>query len=166
MPCTAATGVTDAFGLVLSTTEEAAAAYQQGVRHLLAERPEALLSFARAARADRSFALAPAGLALAGSIAGRAAQYRAVDRARAAARLGNRRERQHVEIVAAAITGPPQLALALTIKHLDEFPEDVVVLMAARRAVTRTADRRLCIRLRKLVDQLFANWSAVGAAER
>jgi hypothetical protein len=151
-----APAVTDSLGLRLSTDPVAAASYRQGVHELLERRPEALLSFARSARHDPRFALACAGVAFASSVAGDGVPRRVLDRARATARVASRRERQHVEVLYAALAGPAALALALAIKHLDEFPDDVVVLSVVGRTVVDTGDPRLIARLRHLVADVLA----------
>ena len=146
----------DGFGLLLSTDAVAAAAYRRGVRELLDRRPEALMTFARAARHDPHFALASAGIAVATSVAGDGVPWRALERARVAARSATRRERQHVETVTVALTGAPGLTLALAAQHLHEFPTDAVVLSVVGRAVIASGDRELAAGLRRLIAEVLA----------
>jgi hypothetical protein len=148
--------VTDDFGLVLSTDTVAAAAYREGARALLDRRPEALLSFARAARHDPTFALASAGIAVAASVAGDGVPWRILGRAGTTARFATRRERQHVGVIAAALPGAPRLTLALGTEHLHEFPEDAVVLSIVGRTIVATADAELVGDLRGLIGDVLA----------
>ena len=152
---TAPVAVTDGFGLVLSTDPVAATSYRRGVHELLAGRPEALLSFARAARHDPSFALATTGIAVATSVVGDGIRWRALQRSRTTARFATRRERQHVDIVAAALGDDPGAALALAVEHLHEFPEDAVVLSVVSRAVADSADPDLAAELRRLIAHVL-----------
>ena len=122
----------DRYGLSLTASPAAAAAYVDAVDRLLAAREGALEGFDRALAVDPGFALAHVGRSRSLLVAGRGAEGRAA----AAAALGlvgglERRERRHVEALAAAATGPGDRALALVREHLREFPRDVVALAAA-----------------------------------
>lgn len=154
-PMTAPAAVTDGFGLVLSTDPVAATSYRRGVHELLGGRPEALLSFARSARHDPSFALATTGIAVATSVAGDDIRWRALQRARTTARFATRRERQHVDVVAAALGGDPGAALTLAVDHLEEFPEDALVLSVVSRAVAASGEPELAAALRRLIAHVL-----------
>src|SRR5690348_4410408 len=122
----------DRYGLSLAASPAAAAAYVDAVDRLLAAREGALEGFDRALAADPGFALAHVGRSRSLLVAGRGPEGRAAaTAARAAAGGLERRERQHVEALAAAATGPGDRALALVREHLGEFPRDVVALAAA-----------------------------------
>ena len=124
--------VTDAFGLTLTTTRSAAAAYRRGVVDLLAGRTSAAeRSLTDAVVADPRFALGHAALAATGE----GEIDLALERARALAGGASRRERQHVEVIDAAVRGDTGRALALAHDHLTRFPCDVLVLHAVARAV-------------------------------
>jgi len=122
----------DRYGLSLTTTPPTAAVYVDAVDRLLAAREGALEGFDRALAADPGFALAHIGRSRSLLVAGRGPEGRAAAAA-ALARAGGleRRERRHVEALAAAATGPGDRALALIREHLAEFPRDVVALAAA-----------------------------------
>ncbi|HEX6082604.1 MAG TPA: tetratricopeptide repeat protein [Methylomirabilota bacterium] len=122
----------DRYGLSITTTPKAAAAYVDAVDRLLAAREGALEGFDRALTFDPDFALAHVGRSRALLTAGRGAEGRAAAAA-AVERAGglDRRERRHVEALALAATGPGARALALVREHLVEFPLDVVALAAA-----------------------------------
>ncbi|HZP39559.1 MAG TPA: tetratricopeptide repeat protein [Methylomirabilota bacterium] len=122
----------DRYGLSLSTTPAAAEAYVEAVDRLLAAREGALEGFDRALAHDPDFALAHVGRSRALLTAGRGPEGRAaVDAAVQRAGKLDRREQRHVEVLAAAATGPNARAVALVREHLAEFPRDVVVLAAA-----------------------------------
>ncbi|HWO05042.1 MAG TPA: hypothetical protein VNQ54_09630, partial [Methylomirabilota bacterium] len=117
----------DRYGLSLTTTPPTAAVYVEAVDRLLAAREGALEGFDRALAADPGFALAHIGRSRSLLVAGRGPEGRAAAAA-ALARAGGleRRERRHVEALAAAATGPGDRALALIREHLAEFPRVVV----------------------------------------
>ena len=122
----------DRYGLSLATSALAAAAYVDAVDRLLAARERALEGFDRALAIDPAFALAHIGRSRSLLVGGRGPEGR--DAASAALALVGRlerRERRHVEALAAAATGPGDRALALIREHLGEFPRDVVALAAA-----------------------------------
>jgi len=122
----------DRYGLSLTTSPPAAAAYVDAVDRLLAAREGALEGFDRALAADPGFALAHVGRSRSLLVAGRGPEGRAAAAAALPCAGGlDRRERQHVEALAAAATGPGDRALALIREHLAEFPRDVVALAAA-----------------------------------
>lgn len=118
----------DGFGLPLTTTSASAAAwYRRGVAELLDGRPGAATSFARSVGADRRFALGLAGVAVATSVAGDGQPAVALTLAGELAHGATRRERQHVEVLAAILGSDSARAVALAREHLAEFPSDAVV---------------------------------------
>jgi stage V sporulation protein SpoVS len=122
----------DRYGLSLATSPAAAAAYVDAVDRLLAAREGALEGFDRALAADPAFALAHIGRSRSLLVGGRGSEGRAAATAALALAGGlGRRERGHVEALAAAASGPSGRALALVREHLAEFPRDVVALAAA-----------------------------------
>jgi len=139
--------VTDAAGLPLTTDRDAAASYRRGIRHLLAgEHVGARRCLAAALTADPLFALGHAASAVAArhdedlSAASRRAAAQAVVHA-------TRRERQHVDVIIAALTDDAAKALALGIEHLVEYPADMTIRQVVSDAVSRTGDVRLHGRL-------------------
>jgi tetratricopeptide (TPR) repeat protein len=123
---------TDRYGLSIAASPAAAAVYVDAVDRLLAARDGALEGFDRALAADPGFALAHIGRSRSLLVAGRGSEGRAAATAALALADGlGRRERGHVEALAAAASGPGDRALALVREHLGEFPRDVVALAAA-----------------------------------
>jgi len=87
-----------------------------------------------AAAADPGFALAPAALSMVLRDTGRrdeAKENAALARSLAAG--STRRERQHVEAVAAMADGDGPRSFALMQEHLAEFPRDALLLLGADR---------------------------------
>ncbi len=123
----------DRYGLSLSTSSVAAArAYVDAVDRLLAAHDGAEEGFDRALAVDPGFALAHIGRARSLQLNGRGALAQAAAaQARSLAAGLSRRERQHVEALATAVTGPGARALALVREHLAEVPRDAVALAAA-----------------------------------
>lgn len=127
---------TDRLGLELTTGPEAAGLYREGIDRLLALAEGAPECFEGAIRADERFSLAYAALALAHLVDGRPARARgALMRARSPlagqplpATPATRRERWHLEIVAAGVAGDDARARELAVAHLREFPRDLLVL--------------------------------------
>ena len=123
-------GVTDRYGLAVSTSSAAARDhYVAGVDLFLAALPGAEQAFDRALAADPRFALAEAGRARTLQLVAR------MDEARAAVALARelaaplvRRERQHVEVLALVVDGKGPSALEAARAHLEEFPRDAMVL--------------------------------------
>lgn len=119
----------DRYGLPLTTGSATAAdAFVDGVDRILALQAGAQQSLAAAAAADEGFAMAHAAMAFDHDLEGRPEEAQAAI-ARARAHLGgaNRRERQHVEVLSAALHGEGR-ALELVDEHLEEFPRDALVL--------------------------------------
>ena len=133
----------DLCGLPLTAIGDAAADYCVGVRKLLLGQLDASrVRFAAAVRKDQQFALAHAAAAIVST--GNADEVnRRLRAARCLATGGTRRERQHVEILAAVLRGDVERSLALGIEHLGEFPEDVVVLHVISEAMKRSSDPRM-----------------------
>lgn len=119
----------DRYGLPLSTrSDEAAAAYREGVDLLLSAWTGAAACFERAIAADPEFALAHVALARTHQIYARGAEARAgAAEARRVAAGATAREQAHVEVVASAVEGRPLRALDAALAHLDTWPRDAVV---------------------------------------
>ena len=124
---------TDRYGLTLSTTAAAAARhYQDGMDRLLSYGFGADQSFAAAVAADEGFALGHAGAALFALFQGDGASARtSIDRARGLTAGVTRRERQHVEALAAIAGGESARGLALIEEHVKEFPRDALLVNQA-----------------------------------
>ena len=122
---------TDLHGLALSTTAEAAVAYNRALRRILLVRAGAEDAMADAARADPGFALAHAGLAVLGHEYGAAVDVpAALDAACAAAqRHGTARERSQVAALAAHIRSPRPTGAVQA--HLRAYPRDALMLSVA-----------------------------------
>jgi len=149
---------TDEHGLVLTTNSDAAAHYRIGTRQLLGGDARALDSYANALLTDRAFALAHAGAAAALHAAA-AAHGPSLLAARTAARQATRRERQHIEVLTAAMDGETSRAMALGSQHLHEFASDVVVLHVLTNAVAFAEDDTLQSELLRLVA-VIVPWGA------
>ena len=108
-------------GLPLTATPDAAGHYLDGVARLIIGDPAAELSLRRAIAADPGFALAHVALGILVPDAGYA------DRALALRPGISRRERQHVEVLAAYEHGDESRATALAREHLAEFPKDLLI---------------------------------------
>ena len=119
----------DRYDLPLTTaSDRAAASYRDGVDRLLSAWHGADHAFDRAIIEDPDFALAHIARARVHQLHMESAEARAkAAHARQLAVTASRRERQHVEILAAAIEGQPKVALAGAEQHLDEFPRDALV---------------------------------------
>ncbi|WP_441260976.1 tetratricopeptide repeat protein [Bradyrhizobium sp. 521_C7_N1_3] len=121
----------DRYGLSLSTSShEAASAYREGVDLMLAGWTGTAEALERAIAADPDFALPHIARARVHAFYQQgdlARQKAAVARERVAKR-GAERERSHVETLALAIEGRLPEAIASTLKHVDAWPRDAVVL--------------------------------------
>ncbi|MEA2887529.1 MAG: hypothetical protein QOD11_1889 [Bradyrhizobium sp.] len=119
----------DRYDLPLTTVSApAAASYRDGVVRILSAWNGADHAFDRAISEDPDFALAHIARARVHQLHMEIAEARAkAAQARELATAASRRERQHVEILAAAIEGQPKVALAGAEQHLDEFPRDAMV---------------------------------------
>jgi Tfp pilus assembly protein PilF len=120
----------DRYDLPLTTASESAAmSYRDGVDRMLSAWYGAAEAFDRAIAEDPGFALAYVARARIHQMNMEATEARAkAARARQLAAAASRRERQHVEIMAAATEGKPAVALTGAEQHLDEFPRDALVL--------------------------------------
>jgi tetratricopeptide (TPR) repeat protein len=125
--------LTDRYGLTLSTSSAGAARnYQDGMDKLLSYGLGADQSFAAAGAADEGFALAHAGAALFSLFQGDGvAAKAAIERARGLTAGVTRRERQHVEALAAIAGGEAARGLALIEEHVKEFPRDALLVNQA-----------------------------------
>jgi hypothetical protein len=121
-------GADDLYGLRLSTSETAAAAYNRGVSALLRVQEGGVIGISEAIAQDPTFALGHAALALLGHEFGAAVD---VESRLAAARLHARRacerERSHVHAVTCHVAGDS----GPLIHHLGEHPRDALLLSVA-----------------------------------
>ncbi|WP_409190813.1 tetratricopeptide repeat protein [Bradyrhizobium sp. RDM4] len=121
----------DRCGLPLSTSsDEAASAYREGVDLMLAGWTGPAEAMERAIAADPDLALAHIARARLHSFyqQGDLARAKAAVARQLVARRGDARERSHVETLALAIEGRLPEALAATLKHIDAWPRDTIVL--------------------------------------
>ena len=121
---------TDSWGLPLTTSEEAAAHYRDGVERMLGYMPEVAEALERAIEADPSFALPHSQLALFYLFRGDAKQ--AGEHARAAEQLADgasAREQRHAAILGAPILGRGSEAHAWIADHLEETPCDAPIVL-------------------------------------
>ncbi|MFJ1747878.1 FAD/NAD(P)-binding protein [Streptomyces sp. NPDC088116] len=123
----------DASGFPLSTHAAAAAAYRLGTDRLLKVRAGAPQAFRRAAALDPGFALAHAALALVGHECGADVD---VSRALADARRAVREraddyERSFVDVVSRRVLHTPADGDAALLRHLEDYPGDVLALAVA-----------------------------------
>lgn len=121
----------DRYGLPLSTSSpEAASAYRDGVDLLLAGWTGTAETLERAIAADPDFALPHIARARVHAFyqQGDLARQKAALARELVAKRGTARERSHVETLALAIEGRLPEAIAATLKHVDAWPRDAVVL--------------------------------------
>ena len=121
----------DRCGLPLSTnSHEAASAYREGVDLMLAGWTGTAETLERAIAADPDFALAHIARARLHSFyqQGDLARAKAVIARELVARRGDERERSHVETLALAIEGRLPEALTATLRHIESWPRDTIVL--------------------------------------
>jgi tetratricopeptide (TPR) repeat protein len=120
----------DRYGLPLTTASDGAAAlYRDGADRILSAWHGAGEAFDGAIAEDPAFALAHIARARVHQLNMEFTEARAkAAQARQLAAIATRRERQHVEITAAAIEGRPGEALTGAEQHLVEFPRDALVL--------------------------------------
>jgi hypothetical protein len=123
----------DPLGLPLSTTSEAAAAYNQGLERvmLLQDGGEDLIR--RATELDPDFALAHAALAMLGHEAGTAVDVRAsLAAARdAIGRRGDAREWSLVDVVGHRVADARNSGALALMRHIEDHPRDVLAVSAA-----------------------------------
>ncbi len=120
----------DRYDLPLTTVSDSAAAfYRDGVDRILSAWYGAGEAFDRAIAEDPAFALAHIARARIHQMNMEVTEARAkAAHARQLAATASERERQHVEIMAAAIEGKPKIALTGAERHLDRYPRDALVL--------------------------------------
>ena len=115
-------------GQVVSTdSAEAAAWYAEGVCLLVRSPSDAVPALRAALAADPSLGVALAALAVAAAERSEDVPVDMLEAAVATSSSATRRERQHIEIVAAALSGDAPRARALSYEHLAEFPSDLLV---------------------------------------
>lgn len=113
---------------IATTSPVAAGAYREGVRLLLSAWPGADGALDRAVADDPQFALAHAARARLHAIRGEGSAARtSIARAAELVAAASDREKSHIEVLAAAITGSPR-ALELALRHADAWPTDVLIL--------------------------------------
>lgn len=121
----------DRYGLPLSTSSpEAASAYRDSVDLLLAGWTGTAETLERAIAADPDFALPHIARARVHAFyqQGDLARSKAAAARELVAKRGTERERSHVETLALAIEGRLPEAIAATLKHVESWPRDAVVL--------------------------------------
>ena len=121
----------DRYGLLLSTSSsESAVAYREGVDLLLAAWTGAAEAFDRAIAIDPDFALAHIARGRIHTFyqQGDVARQKAALARELVARNGSEREKSHVETLALAIEGNLPAALGSTLKHVDAWPRDAIVM--------------------------------------
>src|SRR5258708_19618295 len=120
----------DRYDLPLTTVSDSAAAfYRDVVDRILSAWYGAGEAFDRAIAEDPAFALAHIARARIHQMNMEVTEARAkTAHARQLAATASERERQHVEIMAAAIEGKPSMALTGAERHLDRYPRDALVL--------------------------------------
>jgi tetratricopeptide (TPR) repeat protein len=130
---TSATTFTDRYGLPLSTpSAAAAAAYVEGVDHLLALTAGVEDRLRAAIDADEGFALAHAALAVLLQLQGKLPEAAAAGQhARVLVTGATERECRHVEAIAAVTAGEIGQAGALIREQLAAFPRDALLLRQA-----------------------------------
>lgn len=123
----------DPLGLPLSTTSEAAAAYNAGLERLMRLQDGAEEQLRLAAELDPGFALAHAALAMLGHEAGAVADVRAsLDAARLAAlERGDERERSLVDVVGQRVKDVRHTGADALMHHISLHPRDVLAVSAA-----------------------------------
>src|SRR5215213_3518131 len=122
----------DRYDLPLTTSSEAAAAaYREAHDAMLSAWPGAVEALDRAMAADPEFALPYIARARLHQTYGEGTEARAkAARARELAAHATKRERHHVEVLAAAVEGRAKEALAGAEQHVEEFPRDALVFVA------------------------------------
>ncbi|UPJ59373.1 tetratricopeptide repeat protein [Bradyrhizobium sp. 192] len=121
----------DRYGLPLSTTSDAAAsAYREGVDLMLAGWTGTAEMLERAIAADPDFALPHIARARVHAFyqQGDLARGKAAHARELVAKRGTERERSHVETLALAIEGRLPEAIASTLRHIESWPRDALIL--------------------------------------
>ncbi len=118
----------DSYGYRLTTSSEAAAAYNRGIGHLLRLRTGAVEALAASVALDPTFALGHAALALLGHEMCAPVDLRArLGDARLHAGRASERERSHVQAIASHVRGDS----APLVRHLAAYPRDALLLTTA-----------------------------------
>ncbi|MGC4109588.1 MAG: FAD/NAD(P)-binding protein [Nocardioides sp.] len=123
----------DPLGLPLSTTAEAAAAYNAGLERLMRLQSGADEKLLEAVGLDPEFAVAHAALAMLGHEGGSSIDVRAsLDAARRAARLrADDRERSLVDVVGRRVEDVRNSGATALMNHIAQHPRDVLAVSAA-----------------------------------
>lgn len=123
----------DPLGLPLSTTSEAAAAYNAGLERIMRLQDGAEEQLRHATELDPGFALAHAALAMLGHEAGADSDVRAsLEAARKAARQrGDDRERSLVDVVGLRVKDVRRTGSDALMHHISLHPRDVLAVSAA-----------------------------------
>ncbi len=123
----------DPLGLPLSTTAEAATAYNAGLERVMQLQSGAEDLLREATRIDPDFAMAHAALAMLGHEAGAAADVRSSLSAarRALRKRGDDRERSLVDVVGRRVRDARRGGAAALRRHIDAYPRDVLAVSAA-----------------------------------
>ncbi|HEX3931378.1 MAG TPA: FAD/NAD(P)-binding protein [Nocardioides sp.] len=123
----------DPLGLPLSTTAEAAAAYNAGLERLMRLQSGADEKLLEAVRLDPEFAVAHAALAMLGHEGGSAVDVRAsLELARRAARMrADDRERSLVDVVGRRVEDVRNSGATALMNHIAQHPRDVLAVSAA-----------------------------------
>lgn len=123
----------DPLGLPLSTTADAAAAYNAGLERVMRLQAGGEDLIRQATELDPDFALAHAALAMLGHEAGAAVDVRAalVAARRAARRRGDARERSFVDMVGRRVRDARHSGAQALLEHIEQYPRDVLAVSAA-----------------------------------
>jgi uncharacterized NAD(P)/FAD-binding protein YdhS len=123
----------DPLGLPLSTTAEAAAAYNAGLERVMRLQSGAEELLCTAVELDPEFALAHAALAMLGHEAGAAADVQSSLAAarRAVRRRGDDRERSLVHVVGLRVRDARHAGARALMAHISDHPRDVLAVSAA-----------------------------------
>ncbi|GAA3807379.1 FAD/NAD(P)-binding protein [Nocardioides panacisoli] len=123
----------DPLGLPISTTAEAAAAYNTGLERVMRLQSGGEQLIREATQLDPGFAAAHAALAMLAHEAGAAGDVKAsLAAARAAVRKrGDDRERSLVDLVGRRVRDPRRSGARALLRHIDEHPRDVLAVSAA-----------------------------------
>jgi len=123
----------DPLGLPLSTTAEAAAAYNAGLERLMRLQSGAEERLQQAAALDPGFALAHAALAMLGHEAGAGVDVTgSLEAAREAARTrADERERSLVDVVGRRVEDVRRSGATALMNHIAQHPRDVLAVSAA-----------------------------------
>lgn len=123
----------DPLGLPLSTTADAAAAYNAGLERVMRLQAGGEELIRTATELDPDFALAHAALAMLGHEAGAPVDVRAslVAARRAARRRGDARERSFVDVVGRRVRDARRSGAQALLEHIEEYPRDVLAVSAA-----------------------------------